>query len=75
MNPSSQLDTRIADALREQSSAIYKTWVNGNKATARAMLRAVPSGRTAHVTMTMAFLAVHEGKQRDFSQFIEGVTQ
>lgn len=62
-------------ALHDQAGAIYNCWINGNKATAAAMLRQVPHDRSAYVVMTMTILAIHEGKQYPFSQFIEGATK
>lgn len=69
------MNTTVLSALREQANAIYQSWLNGNKSTARAMLHQVPHDRTAYVVMTMTVLAVHEGKQYLFSKFIEGATE
>lgn len=75
MNIPLQPNPTMINVLRDQAGVIYTTWINGNKATARAMLRQVPPTRTAYVVMTMTVLAVHEGKQYMFSQFIEGATE
>lgn len=75
MNALPKLNTTLADVLREQAGAIYRCWIGGHEHTARAMLRQVPHDRTAYVVMTMTVLAIHEGKQYLFSQFIEGATK
>jgi len=75
MNAPLRPNPTMTAALRDQAGAIYNAWLNGNKATARAMLAQVPHERTAYVTMTMTVLAVHEGRQYEFTQFIEGATQ
>ena len=75
MNKPLRPNETMTAALRDQAGAIYNAWINGNKATARAMLAQVPHTRTAYVVMTMTVLAVHEGKQHPFSQFIEGATE
>lgn len=75
MNAPLRPNPTMLTALRDQAGAIYQAWINGNKATARAMLAQVPHERTAYVTMTMTVLAVHEGQQYEFAQFIEGATR
>jgi hypothetical protein len=62
-------------ALREQASAIYNCWINGNESTAATMLHQVPHDRTAYVVLMMTVLALHEGKQYPFSQFIARATR
>lgn len=69
-----KLNTTLADVLREQGGAIYRCWLNGHHNTARAMLHQVPRSRVAYVVMSMTVIAVHEGRQYDFVQFIEGAT-
>lgn len=75
MNAPLRPNPTMLTALRDQAGAIYNCWINGNKATAAAMLHQVPHDRTAYVVMTMTVLAIHEGKQYPFSQFIEGATK
>jgi hypothetical protein len=74
MNAPIRPNPTMLEALRDQAGAIYNAWINGNKATAAAMLSQVPHHRTAYVVMTMTVLAIHEGKQYDFSQFIARAT-
>lgn len=64
----------MLSALRDQAGAVYKTWISGSQLSAQAMLRQVPPDRTAYVVFTMSVLAIHEGRQYDFSKFIEGAT-
>lgn len=73
--PIPKLNTTMAEVLRDQAGAIYRTWIGGHEHTARAMIHQVPHHRTAYVVMTMTVIAVHEGRQYDFSKFIEGATR
>ena len=67
----------MTEALRQQATAIYNTWSQGNISTAEAMLGQIPHKRTAYVTFTLAMLAVNEGLHSKYamSRFIEGVTE
>lgn len=77
MNAPLQLHRTISEALRQQAGAIYQTWIEGNVATAQAMLNQVPHERTAYVVFTLTVLAVHEGPhtQHAMSHFMEAVTK
>lgn len=58
-------------ALRDQATEIYRTWTNGNKESARAMLATVPPSRIAYVVITMSILATNEGRNFYLGRFIE----
>lgn len=65
----------MLEALRQQAGAIYQNWLNGNISSAGAMVSQVPLKRQPYVVMAMTILAIHDGQQYRFSQFIEGLTQ
>lgn len=75
MNAPIKPNPTMLEALRDQAGAIYRTWIGGNDSSARAMLAQVPHHRTAYVVFTMSVLAIHEGRQYPFSQFIARATQ
>lgn len=75
MNAPLRLHPTLSETLRQQASSIYRTWYEGNKSTAHAMLNQVPPKRIAYVVFTLTILAIADGEQHAMSHFMEAVTK
>jgi hypothetical protein len=65
----------VGTALRDQASAIWKAYVEGNKSTARVMFSQVRHERKAYVTMWLMGVAANDEEFQKVVQFILSVTK
>lgn len=68
------MEETLARALRDLACPVYQTWLAGNHGTAAAMLSMIELRFLPYVIFTLTVMAINEGRQREFSRFIEGLT-
>lgn len=73
--PKSTPHDTMLEELRTWASSIYGSWADGGAQTAKAMLAQVPAERQGYVIMTGTIIAINEGNQYRWTQFIAEVTQ
>lgn len=57
------------DQLRSLATAIYRSWLDGNKSHSKAMIHQVSQKRLPYVIMTCTLLANHDDKQYSWAEF------
>jgi len=65
----------VEEALQEQALAIWEAYRNGNKSTARAMLRLVDPKRIAYATLWVLWFAEREDNAAGAAKLIYSITQ